>query len=169
VSAVTGNEQEGRSTLPILLKVNGDEIHLDVDARDSLASVLRERLGLTGTKVGCDLQVCGACSILLDGEVVSACTVLAWQVGVRAVTTIEGVADNGELHPVQRSFIENGGMQCGFCTPGMIMTTLALLQENPSPNPAEIKDYLGGNLCRCTGYESVVAAVLDAGARRGDI
>jgi carbon-monoxide dehydrogenase small subunit len=150
------------------LKVNGQETDLEVDARDSLASVLRERLGLTGTKVGCDMQVCGACSVLLDGEVVSACTVLAWQVGVRAITTIEGVADNGDLHLVQRSFIENGGMQCGFCTPGMIMTTLALLQEIPSPTAAEIRDYLGGHLCRCTGYESVVSAVLGAGVKRGD-
>ena len=167
MSTIAGNGHKGRSSVPISLTVNGDATELEVDTRDTLAWVLRERLGLTGTKIGCDVQVCGACAVLADGEVVSACTVLAWQVANRAVTTIEGLAQGGELHPVQRSFIEHGGLQCGFCTPGMVMTTLALLDENPSPTATEIRQYLAGNLCRCTGYQSIVSSVLDAVAEGG--
>jgi carbon-monoxide dehydrogenase small subunit len=167
MSAIARNGHEGRSNVHLSLVVNGEPIEVEVAARDTLAWVLREKLGLTGTKIGCDMQVCGACAVLVDGEVVSACTVLAWQVDNRAVTTIEGVAESGELHPVQRSFIAHGGMQCGFCTPGMVMTTLALLEEKPSPTAAEIKEYLAGNLCRCTGYQSIVNSVLDAVAEGG--
>jgi carbon-monoxide dehydrogenase small subunit len=136
---------------------------LEVEASDSLAWVLRDRLGLTGTKIGCDMQVCGACTVLVDGVPVSSCTVLLWQVEGKEVTTIEGVSEGTELHPIQRSFIEHGGLQCGFCTPGMVLAARALLAEVATPTAQQVIDYMGGNLCRCTGYQLIVESVVAAG------
>ena len=162
VAGTGGQCSDGQLALGVSLSVNGDPVRLEVEARDSLAWVLRDRLGLTGTKIGCDVQVCGACTVLVDGVPVSSCTVLFWQVDGREVTTIEGVADGASLDRIQTSFIENGGLQCGFCTPGMVMATRALLQENPAPDSQQVRDYLGGNLCRCTGYQMIVESVLAA-------
>lgn len=159
--------QDGQRSLNVPLSVNGSPVQLDVAANDSLAFALRDGLGLTGTKIGCDMQVCGACTVLVDGEPVSACTVLVWQVEGREVTTIEGLAEGGVLHPIQRSFIEHGGLQCGFCTPGMVLASYALLNEVPDPTTQQVIDYLGGNLCRCTGYQLIVESVI-AGVNRSE-
>ncbi len=165
--AATSNRdacREGQRSLTVSVFVNGDPVQVEVETRDSLAWVLRDRLGLTGTKIGCDVQVCGACTVLVDGVPVSSCTVLFWQVDGKEVTTIEGVADGDRLDPIQTSFIEHGGLQCGFCTPGMVLATRALLAENPAPDAEEVRNYLGGNLCRCTGYQLIVESVLAARA-----
>ena len=143
----------------ISLTVNGARRELEVEPRELLVYVLREQLGLTGTNVGCDTTSCGACTVLLDGESVKSCTVLAVQADGRELTTIEGLAVNGELHPVQQAFHEQHGLQCGYCTPGMVMATVGLLQENAHPTEAEIRSALEGNLCRCTGYHNIVKAV----------
>jgi carbon-monoxide dehydrogenase small subunit len=127
-----------------------------------LVHFLRENLGLTGTNIGCDTSQCGACNVLLDGIVVKACTVLAVQADGCSVTTVEGLAQNGTLHPVQNGFWEKHGLQCGFCTPGMIITGVGLLQNNPHPTDEEIRHALEGNLCRCTGYQNIVAAIKEA-------
>jgi carbon-monoxide dehydrogenase small subunit len=145
--------------------VNGRPVELEIEPREMLLDVIRDRLGLTGAKRSCDLQVCGACTLLLDGEPVSACCTLAYEANGRAVETIEGLAPGGQLHPIQSAFIENAALQCGFCTSGMILATKALLAENPSPSESEIKHYLAGNLCRCTGYWNIVTAVEDAARR----
>ena len=149
----------------IALTVNGRPVQLEIEPREMLLDVLRDRLGLTGAKRSCDLQVCGACTVLLDGEPVSACCTLAYEAGGRSIETIEGLADGAELHPIQAAFIENVAIQCGFCTSGMVLTTKALLAENPEPSESEIKSYLSGNLCRCTGYWNIVNAVSDAARR----
>jgi carbon-monoxide dehydrogenase small subunit len=154
--------KDGQRTLTVSLTVNGRLVRLDVEARDSLAWGLRDGLGLTGTKIGCDMQVCGACTVLVNGAPVSSCTILVWQVEGKDVTTIEGLARGTELHPIQRSFVEHGGLQCGFCTPGMVLATHALLEEVPRPTKQQVIDYLGGNLCRCTGYQLIVESVLAA-------
>ena len=146
----------------IALTVNGLRHEAEVEPRDLLVYFLRERLGLTGTNVGCDTSSCGACTILLNGESVKSCTMLAVQADGSAVTTIEGLADNGTLHPVQQAFHEQHGLQCGYCTPGMIMATVSLLEEHPNPSEEEIRSALEGNLCRCTGYQNIVAAVRQA-------
>ena len=143
----------------IALTVNGRRTELDVEPRQLLVYALREQLGLTGTNVGCDTSSCGACTVHLDGESVKSCTVLAVQADGREVTTIEGLASNGELHPLQRAFQEQHGLQCGYCTPGMIMAAASLLADNPSPSESEIRSGLEGNLCRCTGYHNIVKAV----------
>ena len=148
----------------IAITVNGARHEHEVEPRELLVYYLRERLGLTGTKVGCDTTSCGACTVLLDGESVKSCTVLAVQADGREVTTIEGLASDGELHPVQRAFHVNHGLQCGFCTPGMVMATVSLLAEHPSPSEEEIRHGLEGNLCRCTGYHNIVRAVQAAAA-----
>jgi aerobic carbon-monoxide dehydrogenase small subunit len=148
----------------IAITVNGARHEHEVEPRELLVYYLRERLGLTGTKVGCDTTSCGACTVLLDGESVKSCTVLAVQADGREVTTIEGLASDGELHPVQRAFHANHGLQCGFCTPGMVMATVSLLAEHPSPSEEEIRHGLEGNLCRCTGYHNIVRAVQAAAA-----
>ena len=145
--------------------VNGAECVVEAEPRTTLAELLREGLGLTGTKVACEQQVCGACTVLLDGRAVSACATLAAEAAGGSVTTIEGVASRDGLHPVQSAFAEQGGFQCGYCTPGMILTVLALLREEPDPTAEQVGEYLAGNLCRCTGYQSIVAAALDAAAR----
>ncbi len=148
----------------IAITVNGTSHELEVEPRELLVYVLRERLGLTGTNVGCDTTSCGACTVLLDGESVKSCTLLAVQADGREVTTIEGLADDGKLHPVQQAFHEQHGLQCGYCTPGMVMATVSLLRENPDPSEDEIRLALEGNLCRCTGYVNIVKAVREAAA-----
>jgi carbon-monoxide dehydrogenase small subunit len=146
------------------LLVNGEPRSLEVEARTLLVNALRDDLGLTGTHVGCDTSQCGACTVLLDGRAVKSCTVLALQAEGMEVTTIESLARDGELHPIQIAFVEHHGLQCGFCTPGMILTTSDLLSRDPDPSDAEIRDALRGNLCRCTGYHTVVESVRAAGA-----
>jgi carbon-monoxide dehydrogenase small subunit len=148
----------------IALTVNGERREADVEPRQLLVYFLREQLGLKGTNVGCDTSSCGACTVLLDGESVKSCTVLAVQADGGEVTTIEGLAQGDELHPVQQAFHEQHGLQCGYCTPGFVMATVSLLQENPSPSEDEIRKALEGNLCRCTGYHNIVRAV-EAAAR----
>ena len=148
------------------LRVNGDARSLVVPASTTLLEVLREQLDLTGTKHGCELGECGACTVLLDGAPVLSCLVLAVEAGDRDVTTIEGLAD-GALHPVQQAFVECGALQCGYCTPGFVLAAAALLEANPSPTRAEIVDALSGHLCRCTGYQRIVDAVVAAGTRDG--
>jgi carbon-monoxide dehydrogenase small subunit len=143
----------------IAVTVNGERREADVETRQLLVYFLREQLGLTGTNVGCDTSSCGACTVLLEGESVKSCTVLAVQVDGAGVTTIEGLAQNGELHPVQQAFHEQHALQCGYCTPGMVMATVSLLAEQPSPSEAGIRQALEGNLCRCTGYHNIVKAV----------
>jgi carbon-monoxide dehydrogenase small subunit len=146
----------------VSITVNGAEHVLDVEPRDLLVYVLRERLGLTGTNVGCDTSSCGACTVLLDGESVKSCTLLGVQVDGHEITTIEGLATNGTMHPVQEAFHEQHGLQCGYCTPGFIMATVSLLEETPNPTEEEIRHALEGNLCRCTGYHNIVRAVQTA-------
>jgi carbon-monoxide dehydrogenase small subunit len=143
----------------ISITVNGAERTLDVEPRDLLVYVLRERLGLTGTNVGCDTTTCGACTVLLDGKSVKACTVLGVQADGREVTTIEGLARDGELHPVQRAFHEHHALQCGYCTPGMIMAAVSLIEEHGTLGEEEIRIGLEGNFCRCTGYHNIVKAI----------
>jgi aerobic carbon-monoxide dehydrogenase small subunit len=148
--------------LRIAMIVNGAQQEHDVEARTLLVQYLRERAGLTGTKVGCDTSACGACTVLVDGESVKSCTMLAAQADGRNVTTIEGVATNGTLHPVQAAFQEHHGLQCGFCTAGMVLAAVSLLDEIPNPTEADVRVGLEGNLCRCTGYHNIVKAVLAA-------
>jgi carbon-monoxide dehydrogenase small subunit len=143
----------------ISVTVNGTRHEAEVEPRTLLVYFLREDLGLTGTNVGCDTTSCGACTVLLDGESVKSCTMLAVQADGRDVTTIEGLARDGELHPMQRAFHEHHGLQCGYCTPGMIMAAVGLLQEKPEPTEEEVRDGLEGNLCRCTGYQNIAKAV----------
>jgi carbon-monoxide dehydrogenase small subunit len=143
--------------------VNGVAYEEEVEPHRSLLSVLRGELGLTGSKEGCDDSECGACMVLVDGRPVNSCSFLALQAGGRTVQTVEGLANGGELHPLQAAFLEQVGVQCGFCTPGMLMSAKALLDQNPNPTESEVKRYLGGNLCRCTGYAGIVRAVMRAG------
>jgi aerobic carbon-monoxide dehydrogenase small subunit len=154
------------STVPVSLTVNGERHELDVEARMLLVHLLRDRLGLTGTHVGCDTSNCGACTVHVDGEAVKSCTVLAAQADGAEVTTIEGLADGDKLHPLQEAFWNDHALQCGYCTPGMIMSAADLLTRNPDPTEEEIRHGLEGNLCRCTGYHNIVRAVQDA-ARTG--
>ena len=139
--------------------LNGEAVSVDVDARTLLVEMIRDQLGLTGTHVGCDTSQCGACVVHVDGRSVKSCTMLAVQAEGADITTIEGVASNGELHPMQAAFREHHGLQCGFCTPGMIMSALDLIATNPDPDDREIREWLDGNLCRCTGYQNIVRAV----------
>jgi carbon-monoxide dehydrogenase small subunit len=150
----------------IALVVNGVRRESEVEPRTLLVDHVREGLGLTGTTVGCDTSSCGACTVLLDGESVKSCTVLAVQADGRELTTIEGLAENGALHPVQQAFHEHHALQCGFCTAGMVMATVSLLRERPDPTEAEVREALEGNLCRCTGYHNIVEAVLAAASAR---
>jgi carbon-monoxide dehydrogenase small subunit len=148
----------------VSLAVNGVRHELDLEPRELLVYVLRERLGLTGTNVGCDTSSCGACTVLLNGESVKSCTVLGVQADGMELTTIEGLATNGDLHPIQQAFHESHGLQCGYCTPGMVMATASLLADNPDPTEEQIRHALEGNLCRCTGYHNIVEAVRSAAA-----
>ncbi len=143
----------------ITVEVNGTSYTSEVEPRLLLVQYLRETLNMTGTHVGCDTSNCGACTVILNGNAVKSCTVFAAQADGGAVTTVEGLAQNGELHPVQEGFWEEHGLQCGFCTPGMIMMSYDLLAKNPNPSEAEIREGLAGNLCRCTGYHNIVNAV----------
>ncbi|MCY3836995.1 MAG: (2Fe-2S)-binding protein [Anaerolineaceae bacterium] len=153
--------------MQVAITVNGQTYERDVEPRLLLVHFLREVLDLTGTKVGCDTSQCGSCTVHLDGVALKSCTMLAVQADGREVTTIEGLAQNGELHPMQESFWEHHGLQCGFCTPGMIMASTAFLQQNAEPTEAEIRHNLEGNICRCTGYQNIVRAV-QAAANGGD-
>ncbi|MEY2755412.1 MAG: hypothetical protein RJB65_1770 [Actinomycetota bacterium] len=146
--------------MKIQVTVNGAAREDDVEPRTLLVHYVRDVCGLTGTNIGCDTSSCGACSVHLDGEAVKSCTVLAAQADGSAVTTIEGMASGGELHPMQKAFMENHGLQCGYCTPGMVMAATSLLKENPNPTEEEVRLGLEGNLCRCTGYHNIVKSVL---------
>ena len=143
----------------ISLVVNGEKREADVDSRMLLVHFIRERLGLTGTHIGCDTSDCGACTVILDGKAVKSCTVLAVQADGKALLTVEGLANDGRLHPLQEGFLEKHSLQCGFCTPGMLMASYWLLQRKPSPTEEEIREGISGNLCRCTGYVKIVEAV----------
>jgi carbon-monoxide dehydrogenase small subunit len=147
----------------VSLVVNGEQRSLDVEGRTLLVHALRDGLGLTGAHIGCDTSQCGACTVLLDGRAVKSCTVLAHQAEDREVTTIEGLAADGELHPLQRAFVEHHGLQCGFCTPGVILTAADLLSRDASPSEETIRHALRGNLCRCTGYQGIVESIRAAG------
>jgi aerobic carbon-monoxide dehydrogenase small subunit len=147
------------ATHAITVTVNGRQDSLEVESRLLLVHLLREKLALTGTHVGCDTTSCGACTVLVDGVPVKSCTHFAVQVDGREVKTVEGLAQGGELHPVQQGFTEEHGLQCGFCTPGMMLVSSALLEENPDPSEEEIRWALSGNICRCTGYQNIVKAV----------
>jgi carbon-monoxide dehydrogenase small subunit len=148
----------------VSMTVNGKAVSGDVEGRTLLVQFLRENLHLTGTHVGCDTSQCGACVVHVDGESVKSCTMLALQADGAEVTTIEGLAKNGELHPMQAAFRENHGLQCGFCTPGMVMSAVDLLKKNPTPDEDEIREWLEGNICRCTGYHNIVKAIQSAAA-----
>jgi len=143
----------------VAITVNGTRREAEVEPRQLLVYFLREQLGLTGTNVGCDTSSCGSCTVLLEGESVKSCTVLAVQADGHEVTTIEGLATDGEMHPVQRAFHEHHGLQCGYCTPGMVLAAVSFLAENPQPSEEEIRHALEGNLCRCTGYHNIVKAI----------
>ncbi len=148
--------------MKIQITVNGSTVDRDVEPRTLLVHFLREHLGLTATNVGCDTSSCGACTVHLDGEAVKSCTVLAVQADGAVVTTVEGLAQDGGMHPMQRAFMEQHGLQCGYCTPGMVMAAISLLKENPNPTEDDVRIGLEGNLCRCTGYHNIVRAVLAA-------
>lgn len=154
--------------MKVTIEVNGRTTAEEVEDRTLLVHYLRDTVGLTGTNIGCDTTSCGACTVLLDGESVKSCTVLAAQADGHTVTTVEGLESGGELHPVQRAFREQHGLQCGFCTPGMIMASVSLLNENPKPTRQEVRQALEGNLCRCTGYHNIVSAVIDASGQEVD-
>ena len=160
--APTNESTDRRRGVQIHLTVNGVEHTSEVEPRTLLVHHLREGLGLTGTNVGCDTTSCGACTVHLDGESVKSCTVLAAQADGHEITTIEGLATDGELHPMQAAFQEHHGLQCGYCTPGMVMAAVSFLEENPDPTEAEVRQGLEGNLCRCTGYHNIVLSVLAA-------
>jgi len=159
------NHQNG--TIPIELTVNGREVSLEIPPQMMLLDLLRDRLSLKGVKRSCDLQVCGACTILVDGHAVSSCTYLAYEARGADVLTIEGLADGNTLHPMQQAFIDNGALQCGFCTPGMILAAKSLLDETPHPSEEKVKEYMEGNICRCTGYRKILEAILDAAGKSG--
>ena len=153
------NRPHGAQTIPVSLDVNGKTYELEIEPHELLLDVVRERLGLTGTKRSCDVEVCGACTLLVDGRPVSSCTLPAFEARGKRVETIEGLAAGGKLHPLQESFIEHGGFQCGFCTPGMILAAKALLAENSNPTDEEIKHFMHGNICRCTGYKKIIESI----------
>ena len=152
------------SKLFVSATVNGDPVEFLADPGETLLDALRFELGLTGSKEGCGSGDCGACTVMLDGQMVCSCLVLAAEAEGRSIGTIEGVAEGSELHPVQRKFLERGALQCGFCTPGFIVAAKALLEREPNPSESEVRYWLAGNLCRCTGYDKIVRAVMDAAA-----
>ena len=162
---MTNTGSATQQVIPIHVTVNGRAHELLVAPHETLIELIRDRLGLTGTKKSCDVQVCGACTVLLDGRPVSACTMLAFEARHTSLLTIEGMASGDTLHPIQAAFIEHSGFQCGFCTPGMILATKALLDENPTPTEAEITHYMRGNICRCTGYKRILEAITTAARR----
>jgi aerobic carbon-monoxide dehydrogenase small subunit len=148
--------------VPVQATINGEDFEFLCEPRQSLLEVLRETLGLTGAKEGCNNGNCGACNVILDGALVNSCLVLAVEINGRRVTTIEGIATQQGLHPLQEKFIAHAALQCGFCTPGFIVASKALLDQNPNPSESEVREWLAGNLCRCTGYDRIVRAVMDA-------
>jgi aerobic carbon-monoxide dehydrogenase small subunit len=150
----------------ITCAVNGEEHTVLVDTRDTLLELLRERIGLTGTKEGCSNGNCGTCTVIVDGAAVNACLVLAQEAPGRAIVTIEGLSRGGVLHPIQQALVEHGGTQCGFCTPGIVLSAKVLLDSNPNPTAQDVRHAIAGNICRCTGYDKIVDAVMDAAARR---
>jgi len=151
----------------IALKVNGDTYEVLIAPNQTLLEVLRDKLGFMGTKRGCDLGACGACTVLLDGEAYLSCLILAVEAVGKEIVTIEGLSEGGDLHPLQKSFVEIGGLQCGFCTPGMVITAKAVLDEEPNPTEQSIKKKMAGNLCRCTGYKKVIEAVMSVSVTTG--
>ena len=155
--------------MKVELTVNGKDITADVEDRMLLVHFLRDVADLTATNIGCETTSCGSCTVLLDGESVKSCTVLAAQADGRSVTTMEGLASNGEMHAVQKAFHQEHGLQCGYCTPGMVMAIVSLLKENPSPTEAEVRAGLEGNLCRCTGYHNIVRAALAAASASAEV
>ena len=155
--------------LQIETEINGEKIDFLCEAQQSLLSVLRDELGLTGTKEGCTTGDCGACSIMLDSRLVPSCLVLAPEAAERSITTIEGIGNGESLHPIQRKFLEHAALQCGVCTPGFIVATQALFEKNPDPTEVEARYFLAGNLCRCTGYDKIIRAVLDAAAELREV
>jgi len=156
------SRQRDAQFIPVSFTLNGRSQEIEVEPHELLLDVVRDRLGLTGVKRSCDVEVCGACTLLVDGRPVSACTTLAFEVRGRSVLTIEGLAENGKLHPLQQAFIEHGGFQCGFCTPGMILAAKALLDEIPNPTEEQLKHFMHGNLCRCTGYKKIIESIMAA-------
>ncbi|MBB96544.1 MAG: ferredoxin [Rhodobacteraceae bacterium] len=152
------------SKIHVTTTVNGDEVEFLADPRETLLDCLRDKLGMTGSKEGCGTGDCGACSVTLDGTLVCSCLVLGVEADGKQVGTIEGVAEGGVLHPLQKKFIEHAALQCGFCTPGILVAAKALLEQNPNPTETEVRYWLAGNLCRCTGYDKIVRAVMDAAA-----
>ncbi|MBK8065577.1 MAG: (2Fe-2S)-binding protein [Betaproteobacteria bacterium] len=152
--------------IEIALKLNGEAASASVEPRELLIDVLRNRFGLTGTKRSCDVEVCGACTVLVDGLPVSSCTTLAADADGHEVLTIEGLSKDGELDPVQRAFVEHGAMQCGYCTPGMVLAVKSLLAVEPHPSEETVRHYLRGNICRCTGYVKIIEAVMDLARRK---
>ncbi len=152
-------EKENTNYIDIKLNINHQKYQLKIRENSTLLDVLREKLNLTGTKYGCGTGACGACKVLINGEAKNSCVILAKKMENKKIVTIEGLADNNKLHPVQEAFVESGAIQCGFCTPGMVITTIAFLNKNPSPTREEITDALEGNLCRCTGYIKIIDAV----------
>ena len=150
------------SLLPVQFRINGQHCTAEVRTNELLIDFLRDRLGLTGTKRSCDIEICGACTVLLNGKAVSSCGLFAFEVDGKEILTIEGLASHGRLHPLQESFIECGGLQCGFCTPGMILLAKALLDENPDPSWDQVREYMDANICRCTGYQMIIESILDA-------
>ncbi len=152
---------EQATAISVSFTLNGKPVETNVEPQVALIDLLRDHFDLKGAKHSCDMQVCGACTVLLDGEPVSSCTVPAFEVRGASVLTIEGLADGEQPHPLQTSFIENAGLQCGFCTPGMILTAKSLLDQTPSPTEEQIRDYMKGNICRCTGYKKIVEAITE--------
>jgi carbon-monoxide dehydrogenase small subunit len=150
----------------VSLVINGKKVSREIEERTLLSSLLRDILSLTGTHVGCDTSQCGACVVLVDGKSVKSCTLFAADIDGSKITTIEGLANNGKLHPIQEAFKKNHGLQCGFCTPGMVMSTVDLLKNKKNPSDQEIRDWLKGNICRCTGYQNIVAAVKEAASKK---
>ena len=149
----------------VSLVINGKKVSREIEDRTLLSSLLRDILSLTGTHVGCDTSQCGACVVLVDGKSVKSCTLFAADIDGSKITTIEGLANNGKLHPIQEAFKKNHGLQCGFCTPGMVMSIVDLLKNKKNPSDQEIRDWLKGNICRCTGYQNIVAAVKEAASK----
>jgi len=157
-----GHVRRAEQTIPVTFTVNGRQHEMDVEPHELLLDVVRNRLGLTGAKRSCDMQVCGTCTLLLDGRPVSSCTLPAFEARGRDILTIEGLAQQGKLHPLQQAFIEKGGFQCGFCTPGMLLTAKTMLAENPKPTEEDVIKFMQGNLCRCTGYKKIVESIMAA-------